>query len=306
MRSTAAIAFDVTGQTLRHTVLAGRPSAATYAVYAADAGDDDDPEWSGTATIDAVNTTTASAAGPAQLDPTLIEVSSATGLVAGRAYLLSDNGKREWVTVAEIDDTDVFVTAALRNDYASGAAFASCDLTASVDATWVADSANLGNPASPNPAYRVRWAVTVGGATQIELTFFTLARGAVGHGVTLADVEARLWNVLEDIPSAHRADQGQRMIAAAWEDVQAMLAGTKLNDAAVRDAALVDQLLLKQIRLTYAMNGYYPRGMSPDLAIRTAQEDLERFFERRFIAGEVPVATTSNAAAPKRGRAWVR
>lgn len=306
MRSTADIAFGVTGQTLRHTVRSGRPSAATYAVYAADAGDDDDPEWSGTATIDAVDTTLAASAGPAQTDSTLVEVTSATGVVAGRQYLISEGGKREWVTVAEVDDTDVYVTAPLRNDFTAAATFESCDLTASVDATWVADSDNLSDPTSPDPSYRVRWAVTVDGASQIELTFFGLIRAAVGHGVTMADVEARLWNVIEDIPVAHRADQGQRLIAAAWEDVQAMLAGQGLNDAAVRDASRVDQLLIKQIRLTYALNGYFPRGMASDIAIRVAQEELERFFERHFVAGQAPVSTSSGAAERKRFRGWVK
>ena len=44
MRSTADIAFGVTGQTLRHIVRAGRPTSATFEVFAADAGDDDTPE----------------------------------------------------------------------------------------------------------------------------------------------------------------------------------------------------------------------------------------------------------------------
>lgn len=302
MRNTADILYDVTGQTLRHTVRSGRPSAATYAVYAADAGDDDTAEWTGTATIDSVTTTTMSASGPAQVDPTLIEVTSATGITAGRSYLLSDDGQREWVTVVEIDGTDVYVSSPLRNDYASGATFVSCDITAAVDASWVADSDNLTDPSSVAPGYRVRWAVTVDSAAHVELTFFDFVRGAVGHGVTMVDVEARLWNVIEDIPAPHRADQGQRLIEAAWEDVQAMLAGNQINDAAVRDASRVDQLLIKQIRLTYALNGYYPRGMSADIAIRSAQDDLERFFERNFAVASVPTATTSNAAAPKRGR----
>lgn len=304
MRATTDIVYGVTGQTLRHRVRTGRPTSATFAVYADDAGDDDTAEFSGTATVDAVATTTAAAAGPGQTDPTLIEVTSAASIVAGRLYLISDDGQREWVCVVEIDGTDVYASAPLVNAYASGASFEGCDLTAAVDGTWVADSNNLSDPRTPDPAYRVQWTIAIAGATRVELTFFDLVRGGIGHGITMHDVEARLWNVLEDIPVAHRGDQGQRIIDAAWEDVQGLLAGQRVNDASIRDAALVDQLLLKQIRLTFAINGFAPRGMPADLAITLARDDLQRFFERHFVAGQVPLATSSNAATKKQFVGW--
>lgn len=307
MRATSDIVYGVTGQTLRHRVRSGQPSAATFAVYADDAADDDDPEFSGTATVDTVSTTLLSAAGASQSDPTLIELTSTAGIVAGRQYLIAKGGKREWVCPAEVLSGSIYTNAPLQNDYAvSGSTFKGCDVTAAVDATWVADSGNLSDPQNPDPDYRVIWTITIDGATRLELTFFDLVRGGLGHGVTMHDVESRLWNVLEDIPVAHRGDQGQRIIDAAWEDVQSLLAGQRVNDAAVRDAALIDQLLMKQIRLTFAINGFAPRGMAPDLAITLAREDMQRFFERHFVAGQVPMATTSNAAQKKSFRPWVK
>lgn len=306
MRTTADIAYGVAGQLLRLTVRAGRPTAATFAVFAAEAGDDDTPEFGGAASVDSVSTTLLAAAGPSDPDPTAVSLVSVTGVVAGRLYLVQEGGLREWVRPVQVDGDTVFLGSPLQNDYSTAATWRSCDLTAAVDDTWAADSAHLSDPGTPDPGYRVRWAVTVDGAEQVHVTFFDLARVAVGHGVTMHDVEARLWNVLEDVPVAHRGDQGQRIIDAAWEDVQALLAGQRVNDASVRDAALIDQLLLKQIRLTFAINGFAPRGMAADLAITLAREDLQRFFERHFVAGQVPMAESSGSSKKKSFRGWVK
>lgn len=295
MRSTDDIVFGVTGQSLRHLVRAGRPSAATYQVFGEDAGDDETPEWSGTATIDSVNTTLTAAAGVGQATPAVMTVDSASGISAGRRYLVAQAGVREWVYVVSVSGSTVTASAPLQNAYTAGATFQGTEVTAAVDATWVADSNNLSSPSTPAPDYRVRWAITVDGVVQVHYTFFDLVRGALGHNVTMHDVEARLWGSLDDLPVDHRADGGSRIIDAAWADVQVELGGQGINDGALRDAALVDQLVLHRVRLLFAQNGYAPRNIPPEVALKAARDDYQRFFERHFAAGHVTSSTTSGA-----------
>lgn len=303
MRSTADVVFGVAGQTLRHRVMSGRPTSATYSVFALDAGDDDTAEWSGTATVDPVATTLAAAAGVGQADPTALSLVSASSVTVGRRYLVSQHGRREWVRLIALDGVTAYAAAPLQNAYTAAATFVSCDLTAAVDATWVADEDHLGDPSDPDADYRVRWEILYGGATLVEYSFFDLARGAVGHGVTLDDVEARLWNVIADLPRDHRGDQGQRVIDAAWTDVQADLAAHRINDAALRDAALVDQLLLRRIRLQFAENGYFPRGLDPATALADARGEYQRYFERHIGAAPSVARVTTASGGVTKGRA---
>lgn len=298
MRSTDDVIFGVSGQTLRHLVRAGRPSAATYAVFAEDAGDDDDtPEWSGTATIDSVDTTIGQAAGVGQTNPATIVLTSATGVSVGRRYLISQAGVREWVYLVGLSGSTATASAPLQNAYGAGASFQGTEISATVDATWVADTDHLSDPSLPEPDYRVRWTVTVGGETRVYYTFFDLVRGAVGHNVTMHDVEARLWGSLDDLPIDHRADGGARIIDAAWADVQVELAAQGFNDAALRDAAVVDQLVLHRVRVLFCQNGYSPRSLPPDVALQAAIADYQRFLERHITgAARLAVATTSGAA----------
>lgn len=306
MRSTADIIFGVTGQLLRHRVRAGRPTSATFSVFADDAGDDDEAEFSGTATVDAVSTALSAAAGVGEADPTAIPLTSAASVAVGRRYLISESGRREWTKIVALDGSTAYAPAPLQNAYTTSATFVGCDLTAAVDATWVADEGNLSDPSVPEPDYRARWEILIGGATQVAYTFFDLLRGAVDHGITIDDLEGRLWNVMSDLPVEHRADQGGRIIDAAWEDVQSDLAGNRVNDAALRDASIVDQLLMRKIRLTFAQNGHVPRGMPADVALADARAEYQRFFERMIAASSsVPIAkSTSGGARLVAPRLW--
>ena len=54
---------------------------------------------SGAATVDSVSTTLAAAAGRNTADPRALSVASATGIVAGRRYLLASGGRSELVKV---------------------------------------------------------------------------------------------------------------------------------------------------------------------------------------------------------------
>jgi hypothetical protein len=118
--------------------------------------------------------------------------------------------------------------------------------------------------------------------------------------VTTHDVEARFWNLLDDMPVDHRSDQGARVIDAAWEDVKSDLAASRINDAALRDAQLVDQLLVKRIRLTFAENGRRPADMSADGFLDYALKDYQRFIEKHFlVSSQIAMAVGTGGSVSK-------
>ena len=294
MRSTSDVIFGVTGQTLRHCVRSGRPTSATFEVFADTAGDDDTAEFSGTATVDSVSTTLSAAAGASQTDPTALALTSAASVVVGRTYLLSEDSKREWVRLVALDGSTATVNHPLANNYTTAATFVSTDITAAIDATWVADESNLSTPSNPEPDYRVRWEILYSGSTLVELTFFDLVRGSIGHGVTMEDLRGRLWSIYDRLPIDDRTNQGQDIIDDAWEDVQAELAAARINDGALRDGATVDQFLIKRILLNCGQNGVTPLGMS----YADVLADYQRFYERHVIAApSIAIATSTGAAS---------
>lgn len=307
MRRSTDIIFGVTGQSLLHRVVHGRPTSATYAVFHEDATDEGTSEWTGTATVESVDTTLDAAAGVGQEDRTLISLTAGGGdnVTVGRRYRLSQNGVEEWVLIVSKDDDDLVASAPLQNAYTSGATFEGTHITAAVDATWVADDANLSDVDS-NPDYRVRWAVVVDGVTYIDHTFFDLVRGSLDHGVTLHDLEDRLFNILDSIPINHRDNQGKRILDAAWVDVRGDLANGQVKASSLRNAELVDQLLIHRVRLTFAENGKHPPDMTSVEFLAYAEGKYNRFLEQHFqLSSKVAVddgtgsVSVKTASAPK-------
>lgn len=302
MRSTTDIIFGVTGQSLLYRVPQGRPSSATFEVFHDSATDDAEPEWSGTATVDSVDSTLAAAAGLGQDDRSTFSLASGggTNVVAGRRYLLSQNGFKEWVLVAGKSGDDITASAPLQNSYTTGADFEGTHITADVDASWVADEANLGHGADPIPDYRVRWLIVIGSTTVVAYSFFDLVRGALEHGITFHDLESRFWGALENMPVDHRSDQGARLLTAAWEDLTADLQAGKIKASALRDASLVDQLLLRRIRVTFAENGHAPPNLAASAFLDYAHSEYDRFLEKHFLlSSEVAIADGTGGASAR-------
>ncbi len=303
MRSTSDIVFGVAGQSLLYRVPQGRPSAATFQVFAESAADDGTVEFSGTATIEDVNTTLDAAAGIGQDDRTVMSLATGggTNVTVGRRYLVEGAGRKEWALIVGKDGDDIYTSAPLMNAYESGATLKGTHVSAAIDNTWVADESHLkADPSDPAPAYRVRLLITVGGVDTVAYTFFDLVRGAIGHGITLHDVEARFWNLLDNCPVDHRADGGARLLDAAWQDVQSDLAAGHMNDGALRDAQLVDALLIRRVRLMFAENGQRPAEMTGDRFLEFAKNDYERFLEKHFlVASKVTAARSPGSGATK-------
>lgn len=303
MRATTDIVFGVTGQSLLYRVPQGRPSSATFEVFHDSATDDAEPEWSGAATVESVDTTLASAAGVGQANRNTITLATGGGtdVTVGRRYLLSQAGIKEWVLVAGKSGDTITASSPLQNAYTTGADFEGAHISAAVDASWVADEANLGDGADPLPDYRVRWLIVIGSTTVVAYTFFDLVRGALEHGVTFHDLESRFWGAIDNMPTDHRTDQGARLLAAAWEDVTADLQAGKIKASALRDASLVDQLLLRRLRVTFAENGHIPPNFGVGDYLTYSRDEYDRFLEKHFLlASEVAIAEGTGGAAARK------
>jgi hypothetical protein len=111
------------------------------------------------ATIGSVNTTTTAAAGPGETDTHVIPLTSATSVSVGRPYLMSNTaGAYEYVSIRAINSLNVYSHLELRQDFETGAAFQSVEITASFPAIEADDDDEV--ETSPHP-YQVTWTYTI-------------------------------------------------------------------------------------------------------------------------------------------------
>src|SRR3990167_746911 len=262
-RVTTDVLFDVSSQVVAHRFMLGRPTSATFSVFEDYANDDATAEFTGTGTVDSVNTTVDVTSGIGTTDAHKINLAATTSIVTGRKYLISDNSKQEWVEPIEIVSADyIRVRHPLRNSYSTAATFVGTTITAAIDATWVADEANISDHLDPNPDYRVRWAVVYSSATYVSYSYFDLVRATVSHQVDIEDLNARAPGLHDRLPLEYQADQGRGLIDSAWRATQAKLASLRIDTDAVRDDQFIDELVIMRALYMLAMGGWAPRGMS--------------------------------------------
>lgn len=295
MRSTTDLVFGVLGQTLSLRVMQGRPTSATFTVLEDYANDDAAAEFSGTATLDAVTTVLTAASGAGQTDAHRINLTT-TGIVTGRKYLLSEGQRQEWIDPIEVGTGYIRARHPLANAYTTAATFVGTTITAAVDATWVAAEANISDHLDPNPDYRVRWAIVIGGVTHIVYSYFDLVRSTVTHQVDIEDLNSRAPGLHDRLPTEYRAEQGRPLIDAAWRSVQAKLASLRIDTDALREDQSIDELVILRALYMLAMGGWHPLGMSSGEYITETRTDYERFVEQHFQVSLMhPVATSSGA-----------
>jgi hypothetical protein len=277
------VIYGVSSQTIEHRVMQGRPTSATFEVFNDTAGDDDTAEFSGTATVESVSTSVDAASGASQSDPQKISLTSTTGIVVGRKYLLSEDGRKAWVTPIEVVSGDyIRVRHPLRSDYTTAATFVGTTITAAVDNTWVSDVGNVSDHIDANPGYRVRWEIVVGGATLVQYSFFDLVRGAVSYQVDLEDLCDRAPGLVDSCPTEYQIEQGRPLVEAAWKSVQARLAGMKIDTDALRNDLVTDELVTLRALNILARGGWSPPNYSLSDYVRDTQADYDRFIEQNF------------------------
>jgi hypothetical protein len=300
VRKTASIQYGVATQTLEYRVPQGRPTSATFKVLSDYAGDDDEVEFEGTATVESVNTVVDATCGASSANPNKVSLTATTGITVNRKYLLSEGSKQEWVQPVEIVSADYIIARyPLKNDYTTAATFVGTHITAAVDDTWVALEENLSNHLDPNPDYRVRWEILVSSATHIAYSYFDLERSPVVHQVDIDDINARCPGLYDSIPTEYRVDQGRPLIESAWRAVRLHLASLNIDVEAIREDEVLDQLVILSARVVLATGGWRPKGYD-SLAqyIDETRKDYDRFFEQHFavtLKHKLAVGTSGGA-----------
>lgn len=309
------ILFDVTGQFLIWDCQEGRPSSVTSVeVFRVEVGDAGPAELatSGVAAVETNPSTTVDAAsGVGQADPRIVNIAATTGAAVGRRFLLTAaDAYREWVEVVEVD-AGVSVTARhpLHRAYAAADTFQSTRISIAVDATWVADEANLSGPSvdslnmgrsrgdSPNPCYRVRWVYVVAGVTYVQDGYFDVVRYRGEHGVQPQDIEVLVPGWLDSLPTDYRSDQGRPLIDQAYDEVRMDLHQVWIPDQAVANPKVIDSLVrLKVFEL--GEYGRWLRGGAPDERryVVARGRYTERFDSLFRVTSKTPVANSTGAA----------
>jgi hypothetical protein len=306
-RSTTEIVYDVTGQTVAHRFMRGRPTSATFDVFADYAGDDATAEFSGSATVDSVSTTVDLACGASSADPQQVKLTATTNIEIGRKYLLAEDSVTEWVEPIEIVSADsIRVRHPLRNDYTTAATFVGTTLTAAIDATWVSNEANLSDQLDSNPSYRVRWEIVSSSATYVEYSFFDLVRATVTHQVDLSDLNDRAPGLADSCPTEYRVEQGRPLIETAWKSVRARLAAMGIDTDALRNDEITDELVILRSLNLLARGGWRPLGFD-SLAeyIAATQQDYDRFIEQHFLVAQPHKMATGTTGAAEVVRQFV-
>lgn len=298
MRTVQDIVFGVTGQQVYLDCTEGRPSSVTSVEVFWWDSDDDSATLEGIGAVETgPNTTFDATSGYGQSNPRLLNLTATTGAETGRIYLATTaDGAREWVEVVEVD-SGVSVTAKhpLHNAYAAADTFQSTRITATIDATWVADETNLDETCGPNPSHRVRWVYVVSGTTYVADTYFTLVRYAGKHGVRPQDVESISPGWLDRLPTDHRDDQGRRLIDEAHRAVRIDLHQIWTDDAMVAQTEVIDELTRYRCLEMTEMSRLLAGGGSQVTYEAARLAYHSRFDALSKVTNKVPVRDTTGA-----------
>ena len=253
MHDTQDIIYDVTGQSLVYDPPEGVPSSVTsVAVYAMTTGDDGTAEvaTTGSASVDSVDTTFDATSGHGESNPRRCYLTATTNIAKGKSYLATNSeGETEWVRVVGIASADYVIAAEpLQNVYAAADTFEGARISISVDGTWVANSTNISDDNDPTPGYRVRWEYVVGGVTYVGQSYFNLVRYPFAHSVRPTDMLDFEPGWLENLPTYHREDNGQRILDAAFRDVRTDVYLSGHAAEMIRDQQVIDDLVLRKAR----------------------------------------------------------
>ncbi len=163
------------------------------------------------ATVSTVDTTLSSAASRGARS---VAVGSATGITAGRRYLIgTTDGMMDplEVVVRRVDGTTIHLRQPLIEDVASGDVFAGHRCSHALTA---AETDERGRGSA-------EWTLTIDGASRVFRQEFYIVRAELSHGLTASDlrVRYRITKRLKDADDQHLA----LAIEAGWEALIAML-----------------------------------------------------------------------------------
>jgi len=236
-----------------------------------------------TPTLDAVNTTLAAAAAAGA---TSVSVTSATGVTAGRRYLLggAEGAGGERVIVASVSGTTVTLARPLAAARASGAAFQSARVSVAVSTDCTASAARQ---------HRVEW--TNPDTSEVEAYPFDVPRYAPRTGLTSAEL-------LDADPALRaRLPKGTWLPALmdrAWSIILTDLAGTDRHPGGYAGVVELTEAHAYLVRALAAETDTTPEGIlyRDDMRQRYAQE------RDRVLASVAYDAAGTGAAAVGAGQ----
>jgi len=295
----ASLVFGQTGQVVEfyppESILGRASAAATYSVWAVDADLDGTAEFSGTATLDAVSTTFDSASGVSQTtDRDLCRLADPTGVLPGRYYLAENaDGQKELVLVDAVATGRASKEGPLSYDYEPAATFKGLRHYFTIDATWVADEANIG------ANWRILWTYTIAGITYRTWTSFDLARVDTKHQVTEFDIYARFPDMRHQQPLDTQGQGWRAVLNEAEQHVDFDLQTKyQLRPDELREPALYNRLVLScaiwKISETRA-----PRGR--DLTEFNTQMRMQYYQDLNALEKVVPVDKGTSGGATQVG-----
>lgn len=298
------ILHGISGQSLILDVPEGRPSSVTSCTVLETTDDDDGPVESavGAPAVETnPDTTSTAAAGTDETDATTIALTLATNVTAGRSYLFaSAGGDSEWVEPVGLSGLNVRLRHPLLNQYAAGSTFKGTRITAVIDATWVADEANLSSEEDIEPRYRVAWVYTVGGVVKRRQTSFDLVRYSAQHHVTPLDVDNGFPGWIDRLPTDYRREQGRPLIEQAWRSVKMDLRADRKLARWVRNLDVVTELVIARANLA-AIEHSAMRGVVQPAALEAAQKIYRQRYDQLIREPH-----TQLAAQPMGGRVEAR
>jgi hypothetical protein len=296
------------GQVLYIDAPEGRPSSVTsVTVFQWNGSDEGSPETAttGSGTVETTpNTTFNAPSGIATGATTKMNLTSLTGIVIGRQYLITDSDSRkEWVEVAALDTggSDAYAKSSIFGAYESPNPFVSTRITIAFDATWVADDTNItdGLPGG-FPGYRVRWIYVVGGITIVRYTYFDLVRTIGDHNVRPPDLELLVPGYLSHMPLEHRIDQGKGLIDEAYRQLKVDLQAVGVADQLLRNQDTVDELVKHRAILLWAEGRALTGGDSTTVELARDRYMMRwNMLVRDATTAKVPIATDSGGAGRK-------
>lgn len=302
-----SLIYNVTGQEVEfyppaaELILEGIPTAAaSYSVWKGTASNDDTAEFSGTATLDSVDTAVQGSAGYSQSNRRRVYLSSVSNIVTGRSYMLDNNEKqREIITPARVTTSGVFNEIDLSFDYASGAntTFKGIRHYFTIDATFIADKTKINVYGSVNrlrttnmalysaadteaPPYRVRWSYSIGGLTRHYWTYFDVVRQPARHSVDVdslrelfPDIAANEWN-------EQRGEYFRKQIDAGFDLVKFDVRAAGYDIDAIREGPMLDELVRRAAIFVCAEAGICPGNRNPEQWVIDTRQAYRNMFDR--------------------------
>ena len=292
---TQEVLFNITGQSFFYDPPEGRPDASpTPAIVvrlntSGDATAQLEAATTGSVAIDSVNTTTTvDAAAGAQV----LTLSSSSGVVRGRRYILTSiGGDKEVVEVLTIASNVVGLRRPLINAFASGATFVGSRLTVSIDATWVETQGKISDILATTwrttkesnhwwgagyAGYRLTWSYSFGGSPTIGVSFADLVRYNAKSLVTPADVDTTFPGWIDRLPTDYFEDQGAALIVEAFHAVRMDAIGDDQVVRRIRNTEILRELTIYRANVILARTQVMA-GAAPAILHEAREEYAQRY-----------------------------